>query len=272
MKLIEPFIQLSRPTGAQAKDAFWNFYLSSNIIPDPIVALVKGRWLMFWTSTVYLVVGILPALASESLSRDTNYNCSNPDPTQPNNPCFPRLSVDIAIVHLLQGLISFVAVMTLTIMYMALRSRTGIAADPSSIAFVATLVHHPDVLYDFRRISGQGRNKEITNMIGKKNYRLANYLASDGVARYGIIPGDANSYSLVDHDIETTHTQGRKNGSTRQFKHFLDVVFVLFILGLLGVVVAYYKDGANDGFNRFFNSNSFGPRFFMVSPHNTFMS
>jgi hypothetical protein len=262
VKLVEPFIQLSRPTGAVAKDAFWNFYLSSNITPDPIVSFFKRRWLMFWTSVVYLVVGFLPALASEALFRDTKYLCSNPDPNQPNNPCLPRLTVDIAVIHLLQGLLSFVAIMTLSIMYMLFRSPTGVASDPSSIAFVATLIHHPDVLWDFRRISDQANEKQIVSMLGKKSYRLGSYLGSDGMARYGIIPG--SSPYLLEDVMEIEHPSNENQAvGTNKVKRFLDGIFLGFVLGLLGVVLAYYKDGANDGFNRFFNSNSFGPRFFM---------
>lgn len=263
-KLIEPFIQLARPTGALAKDAFGNFYLSSNLTPDPVISLFKGRWLMFWTSIVYLIVGFLPPLASESLFRDTRYNCANPDPNHPNNPCWPRLSVDPTIIHLLQGLLSFVAVMTLTIMYMVTRSPTGIASDPSTIAFIVSMIHHPNVLEDFRRCSNEATDKDIIKFLDGKNYRLGNYVGSDGVARYGIIPG--NPTSLLDDNIEMTYTSNEKKASrTGIFKPFLYVTFVLFILGLLGVILAYYKDGANDGFNRFFNNNSFGPRFFMVS-------
>ncbi|KAN0110928.1 hypothetical protein V8E51_007315 [Hyaloscypha variabilis] len=262
VKLIEPFVQLADPAGALAKDAFGNFYLSSNITPDPVVSLFKGRWLIFWTSIVYLTVGFLPPLASESLYRDTRYDCPNPDHAQPENPCWPRLSVDPSILRLLQGLLSFVAVMTLTIMCMVSRSSTGISSDPSSIAFVASLIHHPDILADFRKISGQATTKDMVSSLGEKSYRLGNYLGSDDVLRYGIIPG--NPTSLLDDNIEMTHASNEtKSGRTGTFKRFLDVIFILFILGLLGVILAYYKDGANNGFNRFFNSNSFGPRFFM---------
>jgi hypothetical protein len=264
IKLIEPFIQLARPTGALAKDAFGNFYLSSNLTPGLVISLFKDRWLMCWTSIVYQIVGFLPPLASESLFRDTRYNCPNPDPNQPENPCWPRLSVNPIISHLLQGLLSFVVVMTLTIMYMVTRSPSGIASDPSTIAFVASMIHHPDVLKDFRQSSNKTTDKDILSFLGRKSYRLGNYVEGDGVARYGII--SCNPITLLDDNIEMIHSSNEKNADrTGTFKLFLDVIFMLFILGLLGVILAYYKDGANDGFNRFFNNNSFGPRFFMVS-------
>jgi hypothetical protein len=263
IKLIEPFIQLSRPNGALAEDAFWAFYFSSNLKPIPVVALSKRRWLMFWTSIVYLIVGFLPPLASGSLLRDTNYNCSNPNLARPQNPCWPRLSVDPTIIRLLQGLLSFVALMTLAIMFMLSRSPTGIASDASSIAFVATLIHHPEVLADFRALEDEDTSRDISNFIGKKCYHLGTYLGRDGVERYGILP---SNFYLLGGNIEPTHALEQLNApKTNNFKVFLDAAFAIFILGLLGVVVAYFKDGSDDSFNRFFNSNSFGPRFFMVS-------
>jgi hypothetical protein len=36
-------------------------------------------------------------------------------------------------------------------------------------------------------------------------------------------------------------------------------------LGLLGLVVAYYKDGSNSNFNRYMGSNSFGPSFILTA-------
>jgi len=264
IKLIEPFIQLSGPNGALAEDAFWTFYLSSSLKPISVIALSKRRWLMFWTSIIYLIVGFLPPLASESLFRDTNYNCANPNLAQPQHPCWPRLSVDPTIIRLLQGILSFVAIMTLAIMFMLSRSPTGIASDPSSIALVATLIHHPEVLADFRALEDEDTSRDISNFIGKKCYYLGTYLGRDGVERYGILP--SNSY-LLGGNIEPTHALEQLNvPKTNNFKIFLDAGFTIFVLGLLGVVVTYFKDGSDDSFNRFFNSNSFGPRFFMVSP------
>jgi hypothetical protein len=43
-----------------------------------------------------------------------------------------------------------------------------------------------------------------------------------------------------------------------------DISLAILMLGSFGVAIAYYLDGSNDGFNRFFNSHSFGPKFVIV--------
>lgn len=43
------------------------------------------------------------------------------------------------------------------------------------------------------------------------------------------------------------------------------MVFLAALVALLGVIVAYYLDGSNSGFNRFFNSHTFGPGFILTS-------
>ena len=66
------------------------------------------------------------------------------------------------------------------------------------------------------------------------------YLGSDGVERYGILP--SNSY-LFGGTIELTHALEPLNvPKTNNFKIFLNAAFKKFVLGLLGFVVAYFKD------------------------------
>jgi hypothetical protein len=113
-------------------------------------------------------------------------------------------------------------------------------------------------------MSGQATDKDFARLFGTKHYQLGTYLGSDGEERYGFIPGNPTHLS-ADMMITTYAPAQNKAHNTGTFKKFLDVAFLLFILGLLGVIVAYFKDGSNSGFNRFFNSNSFGPRFFMVT-------
>jgi hypothetical protein len=266
IKLIEPFIQLSTPKGGFARNVFHTFYLSSNLTPYPLLALLKGRWLVFWTSLVYVVVSLLAPLAAECIFVDTNYGCPNPNPAQPDNPCWPpKLSHDPTILRLLQALLSYVAVMTLVIMFMVLGSQTGVSSDPSSIAGITALVHHPDLLADFRELGSDASSKEIKSRLAGKRYHLGSYQRSDGVWRYGIVPLDPSPQVGSTYDsIPQPVPRKRRSPLVRSA---MDLCFIFFILGVLGVVVAYFKDGSDSGFNRFFNSNSFGPRFFMASAH-----
>ncbi|KUJ23940.1 uncharacterized protein LY89DRAFT_662720 [Mollisia scopiformis] len=260
VKLLEPFIQLSHPDGALASDVLHTFYLSSNLTPDPIMALFKGRWLMFWTSSAYLVVGLLAPLASEVLFLDLHYGCGS-------EMCWPpKLSADGTVLRLLQGLLSFIAIMSLTIMFMVYRSTTGVYSNPSSIASIACLLHHPEVLDDFRSMNDNISSKSLKAHIGDKRYQLGMYQGQDRVQRYGIIPA-TQTYSpgWTQISLKPATESIKPEKKTHRISFIIDIVFVTFIFGLLGVVVAYFLDGSNSGFNRFFNSNLFGPRFFMSS-------
>jgi hypothetical protein len=61
-------------------------------------------------------------------------------------------------------------------------------------------------------------------------------------------------------------TQSSHGSKVRKIRDtILDTPFAVLLLGILGVVMAYFKDGSDSGFNRFFNSNTFGPKFFMTA-------
>src|SRR5205085_699540 len=181
-------MQLARTHGALAGNSLHAYYLSSNLMPEPIVGFIKGHWLIMLTSVAYFAVGILAPLASESIFNDTNYHCPNPDPERPQNPCWPpRLTADPIAIRTLQGLLALIAVMTLGIMVTMYRSPSGIYTDPSSIATVASLMHHPEVLDDFQRVGMKARRKDMKKQLGNKRYRIQNYQSPDGAWRYGIV-------------------------------------------------------------------------------------
>jgi Protein of unknown function (DUF3433) len=266
VKLIEPFTQLARPQGAVAANTLHTYYLSSNLTPDPLVSFLKGHWLVFWTSVVYVAVGFLAPFASEVLFLDTHY-CEVPNPDQPENPCWPpRLTVDPLVVRILQGLLSYIGVMTLTIMMLVLRCSTGLYSDPSSIGAVASMMHHPEVLSDFRSMDDDIALKDMRKYLGDKRYALQEYQRPNGVWRYGFVPVTPTipygGKQLGMREVPKAYSKGTQR--QKVFGRISDGAFAILLFGLLGVVVAYYKDGSDSAFNRFFNSNTFGPRFFMV--------
>ncbi|KAF2674646.1 hypothetical protein BT63DRAFT_435720 [Microthyrium microscopicum] len=279
-RLIEPFAQMNTDAGATAKSVLSSFYLSSSLIPEPILALMKGQWFILATSTVYLAVGLLAPLGSELVWLDTNYTpCPNPVNTVKvnniNNPCWPpRLSIDPVLARVTEGLLTFTAVMTLTIMFMMWRIRTGVYSDPSSLATVAALTHHPEVLQDFRAISDEASSKDIALLLENKRYKLDEYMRPDGTWRYGIVPahgmGAVHHYTPVDEKRAVQEAKP-KHRAWRTIDLILDILFIVCLLALLGIVVAYYKDGnLEDPFNKFFNTMSFGPRFVLTATGSLF--
>lgn len=228
---------------------------------------------MFLTSFVFVVTSLVPSLASETLFSDTNYGCDNTGMST-SNPCFPRLSVDPEVARVLEGILGFTAIILLFIAKMLYTRSTGVYSDPSTIATVASLLHHPDVVEDFRKFNSEATSEEIKSALSSKRYSLGLYTTEPEIVRYGILPlqldsmstssqsySQSESYTAVDNPaVGPDQRNGWKLSSL-----LTDMAFCLFILGLLGVVIAYYIVKGNSGFNNFFNSETFGPRFLMTA-------
>ncbi|KAI9710402.1 MAG: hypothetical protein M1812_007438 [Candelaria pacifica] len=268
VKIMEPFYQLTQPDGALGKDSLTTYYQSSGFTPEPIQGYLRGHWVVLWSSLVYLAADLMAPLASETLFTDTKSGCTGGTGA---NPCFPRLSVDRLVARLMQGLLGGVAVLILVIMLILFRrKKTGVFADPSSIATVASLLNHEHVVEDFQKMDSSFTDDEMKKTLKEKRYRLAHYKAGDGAPRYGVVPvydvkwANARNYVAV----HQPNTPTRKRSWLRS-SHLLlilrDSVFLLVLLGILGLVVAYYKAAGDTPFNVFMNSQSFGPRFIMTA-------
>lgn len=260
-RVIEPFTRLMEPQGISASNVLHTFYLSSSMIPGPILALAKGRWLVLWVSLVHFAVGLLGPLGSELIFLNTRWCAYTGDMT---NPCWPpRLSIDPLIARLIQGLLTSTSLMTLSILVMVFRMCTGVYSDPSSIASMASLIHHPEVLEDFRTFNDEASTKDVPRHLDDKRYKLDEYQRYDGVWRYGLVPVIPNVKSFVRDGPRSVYNLP-KSSKRKALDTILDVVFGLVLLALLGVVAGYYKDGKADSFNNFFNSATFGPRFILT--------
>ena len=258
-KMLEPFLSLARPQGATAKNFFHINYLSTNDNMDPIKAMFSGHWLMLWTSILYLAVGLMTPFASELLHFARYCDA--------RNICGPELRINPDIARILQALLAFTAVMLINVWWLQRKHASGIYQDPSSIASLASLLHHPEVLADFQRIHPDASKKDMLTAIGDKRFRLDTYRAVDGSERYGLVP--LGGASLV-HDNAHQPFLGQNTDPARQERAakrhhtkrlIRDVAFGLVTAGMLVLVTYYYKVGSNTGFERFMDSQTFGPRF-----------
>src|ERR1700743_165078 len=76
------------------------------------------------------------------------------------------------------------------------------------------------------------------------------------------MPAVPNSHTLIAKKPPIVQKPRRRKWNI--LSAISDVLFIVILLALLGVVSAYYKDGKSDGFNKFFDSRTFGPRFLLT--------
>lgn len=165
-----------------------------------------------------------------------------------------------------------IAVLIIFTIFLSRHHQSGVYSDPSSIAVMASLLNHPDVLQDFKRLDAS--NKELEQAVKTQTYKLTHYQAEDEGMKYGIVPtvkaivpdtGNGGAYTILANteggiDFRSLH-QGLF--TRRLFRTLGDISLAFLLLGIFGITLGYYLDVGSDGFN-VFNSDSFGPRFILA--------
>jgi Protein of unknown function (DUF3433) len=258
-KMMEPFFQLSRPEGASAKETLLADYLSSSLSLSSVRNVLDGHWVMLLTSSAYITTGLLPSLASGAMTVKATAYCGKNN----TSPCNLVWILKVPVVRGVQALLSLAAIMVIALVILRRPRRSGVFSNPSSIASMAALFSHRGVLHDIRRLDPNATEDQIAEALSGNHYMMGSFESSPRRHRYGLMKktGALTAYrSQMSTDVAPSH-----NISSHFWKEVLrDILFLLCILGLFGVVLAYYLDSANDAFNRFFNSGEFAPRFILT--------
>jgi Protein of unknown function (DUF3433) len=183
--------------------------------------------------------------------------------------------MDTTIARALQGVLSVIAILITTLILFSWRRRSGVFSNPSTIASMAALLGHEEFLADLRQLDPSASASQISETLSGNKYMLSSYEAAPGHYRYGITKKTSmknsshttcsvsSRYSQLSNPPNTTFASQPDQSATRSFstRSLREALFLFFILALLAVILAYYLDHADDAFNRFFNSQTFGPRF-----------
>ena len=275
-KMLEPFFYLTRPEGALAKEFFHTNYLSTNDIWTPLKSLLDGHWVMLWTSALYSISVVITPFTSELL-HFSKY-CYWKD----NNllVCGPEMRINPIVARIIQAFLVLTLGLLFIVWLLLRRQRSGVYSDPSSIATLASLLHNPEVIADFRSISPGASKKEMMQAVGaEKRYQLDTYHSEDGTEQYGLVVtgGQAqvedakhrNPYEQVANPGNAAEASDAEGSSGRKKRHTLvhlirDLIFGIATAGVLVLISYYYKVGADSGFERFMDSQGFGPRFVLA--------
>ena len=280
IKELEPFYQLHHADSVLAEESIALNYRSTINLIAIFNAIRKRHYLVWWSGLLSLIILALAPLASETVfigfiggGRCTVVSGRDGCGT-------PRLSVYPVAARAVQGILSFVAVMTFALAIAIMRRKSGVCANPLSIAGLATLFQDQRLIEDFRRLSPySASSKDIGAALRGHRYRIGTYNETDGSLSYGmtIMPTDAMQ---VDADRRTFSLDGKKYASvavnavdehpapTRRkpssspWVHPATVmIFALFVCGLEALVIYYNRVGANTPFERFMDSETFGVSF-----------
>ncbi|KAL8243705.1 hypothetical protein R6Q59_009963 [Mikania micrantha] len=281
-KLMEPFNRLSKPAGHLANQTLFAQYLSNSISWDAIKACFSGATLPLLTTIVYAFVTVLAILATSSMTVRATAECEISSGKFMR--CNPVWVVNSVILRIIEGLLLICVLLILITIAFTRRYETGVAANPSSIAAVASLINQDALTHDFRLVHPSADEVELKAALNYRRCRLEYHENAKGFQRYGIcrvmtsgfysssqtslgrgisIRNWFGGYSAVSNPTasESSHSTFSKNIQAA----FLDVLQLLSSAGLFALVTGYRFDFQPDPFNNFFNSGTLQARLIFVA-------
>ena len=292
LKMMEPFFQLTQRGGATAKQSLLAEYLSSGYSMNHIRHIFSGHWVLLFGTIAYISISVLPPLATETSTVVATAYCDLPGGGQ--QPCNAVWVLNASVARGLEAILSLTAVLVFALIVLQWPRKSGIFSNPSSIATMASLLSHEETLNDFRHLDQSADGEQLSADSFGDHYTLSSYEVhpGSGLYRYGIVRTTSSLYSdpyslttpTTNLDYASrTHFSPLPNSETSVTKPFLqnntsairpfpftkrtvrDTTFLLTLLTLLAILIAYYFDGSSSSFNTWFNSDTFGPRFLLTS-------
>ena len=269
-KMVEPFHKLAKPSGAAAEDTLFADYLSTGLSLSSVKAVFQGDWVMALTTTIYIMLAFVIALAAESMSIKFLGKCGNEGAKKYS--CDPAWVVNISVIRGTEVILILMVIMMIILVILQSKRSNGVFSDPSGIASMASLLHHPETLADFQALDPMISSSQLQTRLAGNQYMLGTYESSVGQYRYGLIKTVGTV--KIQNPLASSHTRyhaisnpGNDDSPTTKslpWRAICDGALVICLLALLGLCLGYYFDGKLDPFNNFFNSDTFGPRFILV--------
>lgn len=281
IKEIEPFYQLQRPEGVAAEDSIALDYRASINVIATFSAITKGHFLVCWSGLISLLVLVLAPIASQTVFIGFIGSCTV---TSGREACSPELSVYPVAARVLQGILGFIAILTLALAAAIKRGKSGLYANPLSIAGLATLFQNNRVVESFRRLNPYCRSSRmIRASLQGHRFRMTSFVDNDGSSSYGLVMcyedpatvqtsyqtafSGGKKYSPVAVDAVDERVPLRRQRTVSDF--FIHpaaiVAFALFVAGLEALIIYYNNTGGDSGFERFMDSQSFGVGFLFTA-------
>lgn len=253
-KMMEPFYLLSQEGGALAKDSLVADYLISSISLQGLSNLFVGHPVIILATLTYICISALPSLAIQATTIKAIGTCfSETGQTH----CHPMWELNITYTRVLQVVLCVTTLLVLAMMILSLRRQSGVFSNPASIATMASLLNNDDFVSEIQRLPQRSSRSFVLHALGRTKFTLAQHRAAGGQIRYGIVQTGTKYHELDDSVLpnarEGVETPSDSDHRSLSRRFFVDVVFLLAMLALLSIIVAYYLVHGDNPFNNFFN-------------------
>lgn len=196
VKRLEPYYQLSRPSGALAAESINVDYITIFNFLRPIMALRYKHWAVAISSiATLLAVSLVPVLQSASI-------ILSPDRKDRKPGDLKFVIITPVWSRFLSTILAIIAVLGCILLYLLQSRRSGLVADVKGIAGIAAMATKSHILMDFKDLDTV-HPQEIHNKLKNHRYTLRNSsLAPDAtlvVTRQEAHKYDAHNLSQNPH-------------------------------------------------------------------------
>ncbi|KAK4201020.1 hypothetical protein QBC40DRAFT_64301 [Triangularia verruculosa] len=276
-KQYQPWHALTQRMGVPAEESLCLRTSGFHGIVSSFKAVATGQMLMLLTTLLTVASVFLVPLSAEAVALKLHGSCSPTDFTG----CAMTLGVFLGPARATTALLSFMVVLLILILLVLRKWRTGVAANPWTIAGMGSLATNRETRAAFCSLppdKGKGlSHSKLVSGFGDRTFRLGHFFNHYGIPEYGIMASRAN-VTVVRPDrpnsvsTGTTSPQhellGGQNSNAKAERHlpFLmlsysgRIAFLLPLTGIMVVVLYYNNTGGDTGFERFMSTQNFGVR------------
>lgn len=164
VKRLEPYYQLSKRTGATARDSLNQDYLTFLAYLVPLKAIRAKQWAVVFSSIATLLAGsVVPVLQSASIVMlpEKKERKDGEDKYVCINPIWSRVMSGVLLCVALYGIL----------LLHQLRRKSGLLSDPKGIAGIAAMATKSHILNDFKGLDVAPNNR-IHDQLRTRRYNL----------------------------------------------------------------------------------------------------
>jgi len=276
-KQFQPWHELTRARGATADQSLCLRTGGIHGVISSVRSLAGGQALIFLTTLLTLCSIALVPLSAEAIALKLHGSCTETD----FRGCAMSLGVFLGPARAALALLACMVFLILMIMVVLKRWKSGVSANPWTIAGITSLSMSREMRTLFcqlpKGIKGRIEHKKIVGALEGKAFKLGYYSDYPGVPEYGMVihrevapglPRVGSKLSLYLKKSRESVKQGEgleENGTEHHLPFLMlsftwRVVFLLFITGVLAVILYYNNTGGDTPFERFMATQNLGVR------------